>query len=179
MMRCSLFVSLLLSSGASKIHDFVQQDRVEELKTAPEQDLNEIGPGGQSPLMLAVLSGKEEAVRVLLDRGADTSIAEKDGYTPCHGAGFQGRAHIMKMLLDHGLPCTTDRHKDGYTPLHRACWGGEPRHTETVRTLLRAGAPPDQAGDDGRSPLAMTQNYNTKKLLKHRLQKRAEVKDEM
>ena len=30
-----------------------------------------------------------QAVKVLLGKGADTSIGEKDGYTPMHGAGFQ------------------------------------------------------------------------------------------
>jgi ankyrin repeat protein len=44
--------------------------------------LNIIGPGGQTPLMNAVLSGKVKAVTVLLEAGADTSIPEQDGYTP-------------------------------------------------------------------------------------------------
>ena len=35
--------------------------------------------------------------------GADTTVPEKDGYTPMHGAGFQGRAEIAKILLDHGV----------------------------------------------------------------------------
>lgn len=105
--------------------------------------------------------------------GADTSIGEKDGYTPCHGAGFQGRADIMKILLDAGLDCVNDRHQDGYTALHRACWGRERRHTETVRTLLKAGAPPDQEGSDGRTPLIMTENRATEKLLEARLKKLA------
>ena len=41
--------------------------------------------------------------------------------------------------------------------------------------LLKAGAPPDQEAD-GRTPIAMTQNPNTKKLLKFRLEK--QLKDE-
>ena len=48
--------------------------------------------------MNAVLSGKLRAVKVLLSKGADTSIGEKDGYTPMHGAGFQvtpGRRHQL------------------------------------------------------------------------------------
>ena len=62
--------------------------------------------------------------------GADSSIPEKDGYTPMHGAGFQGRAEIAKILIDHGLD-KSDRHGDGYTPMLRACWGKEARHTQT------------------------------------------------
>lgn len=52
-------------------------------------DINTRGPGDQTPLMAAVLSGKAEVVRALLLSGADTTLPEKDGYTPMHGAGFQ------------------------------------------------------------------------------------------
>merc|ERR1712172_431715 len=46
---------------------------------------------GQTPVMMAVLMGKEEVVKLLLKEPAvDASIPEKDGYTPFHGAGFQG-----------------------------------------------------------------------------------------
>ena len=54
------------------------------------QDINQRGPGGQTPLMNAVLSGQTEVVKALLELGADHKIPEKDGYTPMHGAGFQG-----------------------------------------------------------------------------------------
>ena len=40
--------------------------------------------------MNAVLSGQTEVVKALLELGADHKIPEKDGYTPMHGAGFQG-----------------------------------------------------------------------------------------
>merc|ERR1719408_1120528 len=36
---------------------------------------------GQTPLMAAALSGQAEAVEVLLQKGADVSVGEKDGYT--------------------------------------------------------------------------------------------------
>jgi ankyrin repeat protein len=36
-------------------------------------------------LYCAVLSGKLNAVRLLLDAGADVTIGEENGYTPMHG----------------------------------------------------------------------------------------------
>ena len=72
------------------VHDAVQDGDLEGVERAIAADssaLNIIGPGGQSPLMHAVLGGKTEIVKFLLEKGADTSIAEKDGYTPMHGAG--------------------------------------------------------------------------------------------
>ena len=55
--------------------------------------------------------GREQAVSHLLDLGADTTIGEQDGYTPMHGAGFQGRAEVdnlvpsllLSWVLSHAL----------------------------------------------------------------------------
>jgi hypothetical protein len=97
----------------------------------------------------------------------------------CVDEGFEPGSRRRR----HGRHAT-DRHKDGYTPLHRACWGRAEGHTETVRVLLKAGAPADQMSDKGELPVDLTPNANTKKLIKHRLQKTAKVqismdKDEM
>merc|ERR1711957_607581 len=108
----------------------------------------------------------------LLKHGADASIGEKDGYTPYHGAGFQGRAAVAKHLLEHGLD-PSDRHKDGNTPLHRACWGREPRHTEMVKFLIKkAKVDPEEKSDAGKTCLDMTSNDATRKFIKHRIDKK-------
>ena len=100
--------------------------------------------GQQTPLMSAVLQGRTAVVEALLAAGADFTIPEKDGYTPMHGAGFQGRDDIVPLLAARGVPVSDVHHTDGYTPLQRACWGSEPRHTATVRALLRHGASPEE-----------------------------------
>ena len=74
-----------------------------------------------------------------------------------HGAGFQGRGEVAKLLIVHGLD-PSDVHSDGYTPLHRSCWGGEQRHTEMARVLLEAGVPHDQKATDGKKPIEMVRN---------------------
>lgn len=53
--------------------------------------------------MMATLQGKIGFVRASLEAGCDTTIGEMDGYTPVHGAGFQGRPEIMQLLIDHGM----------------------------------------------------------------------------
>ena len=128
-----LFASYISSGIGSAIHAAVDADDATAVNTAIQggADLNEIGPGGQTPLMHAVLQGQLKAVKALLAAGADTTIGEKDGYTPMHGAGFQGRDRIAKRLIKAGLD-PSDMHADGYTPLHRACWGREKRHTDMV-----------------------------------------------
>lgn len=102
-------------------------------------------PGSlQTPLMAAILRGQTEMVAYLLARTdvVDVSIPEKDGYTPAHGAAFQGRPEIMSLLIGRGINVKDDFHADGHAPLHRACWGTEARHAETVRVLR------DEAGVD-------------------------------
>lgn len=116
-------------------------------------------PNGQSALMQAVLEGKETAVETLLAMGADTTIGEKNGYTPMHGAGYQGRGPIARILAAHGVPID-DKHEDGFTPVERACWGNEKRHAKTVGILLQLGAVLD---DPAR---CNTKNDFTKKVVK-------------
>ena len=74
-------------------------------------DINKQGDGGQTPLMAAVLGGATKSVAALLKHNPDTTIGEKDGYTAFHGAGFQGRADIVPLLVAHGLD-PLDRHDD-------------------------------------------------------------------
>ena len=86
-----------------------------------------------------------------------------------HGAGFQGRAEIAKILIEHGLD-PLDAHKDGFTPIHRAAWGKEERHTETIRVLMDVGKVPHdyKAPGTGQTALEMTKNPSSIALLEER-----------
>lgn len=135
-------VLLLAVAAAGDIFSAVQMDSAELLQEALDEDpseLNRRGPGGQTPLMNAVLSGKSHAVAFLLQAGADPTIPEKDGYTPPHGAGFQGRAEIARLLHAHGINIDV-AHSDGNRPIQRACWGNDKRHADTVKTFVELGA---------------------------------------
>ena len=54
------------------------------------------------PLAWAVMIGNDEAVQLLLDRGADPNAAMPDGNTPLHTAAFTGRANLAKLLVAKG-----------------------------------------------------------------------------
>lgn len=123
--------SFALTSADDAIFDGVKNDDGAAIQTAVENDpsaLESIGQGGQTPLIHAVLTGKLNAVKTLLDIGADTLATERDGYNVLHAAGFQGRAEILQVLLQHFadqkksggavLDPSTDKHKDGFYPLH-------------------------------------------------------------
>ena len=110
--------------------------------------------------MAGVLQGKYESVKKLLEMGADVTIGEKDGYTPMHGAAFQGRDKIAQLLIDHGID-PNSVHTDGFAPIHRACWGSKMSHTETVRVFLQAGVPLDFKSRDGKTPKELTRSVLT------------------
>ncbi len=86
-------------------------------------------------------------VQFFLENGADVTIGERDGYTPMHGAGFQGRKDIAELLFKYGVGLR-DKHKDGYEPAIRSCWGPTERHTETLEWFLDNGVPVDDIFDD-------------------------------
>ena len=173
-LRCVLFLFTLfyIHSGVCQkvdIFEAVRKNSERDIRDAIDAgaDINAIGPGGQTPLMNAILTGKQWAVHELLRLGASVTIGEKDGYTPMHGAGFQGRWDIIPALVANGLD-PSDQHRDGFMPIHRACWGGEQRHTNTVRELLDIGVPYDQAAKNGQTPLDAAKrsgNTSTIKLL--------------
>jgi hypothetical protein len=62
-----------------------------------------------------------------------------------------------------------------FTPLHRACWGGEERHTRTVRVLLDAGVLLTEPSADGAENILNTQNRGTRALLRERQDTNAEL----
>ena len=111
-----------------------------------------LSPAKQTPLMHASLTGAPEAAAALLELGADPSLGEKDGYTPLHGAAFQGRAAVARVLLaDSRVP--NARHADGNWPIPRACWGREARHADTVRAFLENGGGLELRNGEGHTPL--------------------------
>jgi len=153
------------------IFEGVAKDDMIAIKSVVESDLSmleAVGPGGQTPLLNAVLTGKLNAVKTLLNLGANTAATEKDGYNVLHATGFQGRSEILEVLLKHFasqkeagsfvLDPVTDKHRDGFYPIHRACWGNEERHTETVKVFLKNGVSSALSADNGMACLDMTKN---------------------
>jgi hypothetical protein len=54
---------------------------------------------GCTPLIFACHSGNLEAVKLLVDAGADRNLASLDGYTPLHVASKHGNVEIMRLLM--------------------------------------------------------------------------------
>jgi ankyrin repeat protein len=108
--------------------------------------VDQIDQQGIWPLFLAAQNGHAEAVRALLDGGADANKATADnGWTPLIWAAENGHAAVVRMLLDGGADANKARTDAGWTPLLMAAQTG---HAEVVRMLLDGGADANKASTD-------------------------------
>lgn len=91
-------------------------------------------------LIRAAEEGNVEAIRTLLDSGADPNDARGDGLTPLHLASLNGHTEAARILLAAGADVGPESRIGAYTPLHLAARGG---HPDVVELLLASGADPD------------------------------------
>jgi ankyrin repeat protein len=128
--------------------------RVRELGARDPASVNAFGDDGFHPLGLAAFFKRPEAVRALLDLGADPHLATRPaGFSPLHSAVAddtgQAPKEIVRMLLDAGADPNA-RSATGGTPLHTAAFTGD---VLMVRLLLLAGASSVVEDERGRTPL--------------------------
>src|SRR4051812_8232322 len=77
-----------------------------------------------SPVADAAMRGDRQAVRALLQQGADVNAAQGDGMTALHHAAERGDAELTAMLLYAGANVSATTRIGQYTPLHVASEGG-------------------------------------------------------
>ena len=103
-------------------------------------DPNAFAPDGVTPLTLASFFKRSDAVRLLLDRGADVHLRarhEEFQVLPIHSAAADGGSpEIVGMLLDAGADPNAEQ-PGGFTALGAARQEG---NDELERLLLERGA---------------------------------------
>ena len=102
--------------------------------------IDERSADGFTALHLAAFFGRPDAVRLLLDRGADPNLWATGGLRvqPLHSAVAGGHEEVARMLVEAGAAIDTAQ-RDGYTPLMGAAQNGL---AGTVDLLLARGADP-------------------------------------
>jgi ankyrin repeat protein len=109
-------------------------------------------PPGKTPVADATMRGDREAVRALLQQGADVNAAQGDGMTALHWAALEGDLETAKMLLYAGANVKSSTRLGAFTPLLLASKNG---HAALVGALLEAGADPNEATTNGTTALML------------------------
>jgi len=79
--------------------------------------INEQDSFGATPLLIAVVAGREDMVDYLLEHSADPTIEAKDGYSLLHGAAFSGKKSLVRKILSYGLDINQRYGVDKITPV--------------------------------------------------------------
>uniref|UniRef100_A0A3Q1BF58 BRCT domain-containing protein n=1 Tax=Amphiprion ocellaris TaxID=80972 RepID=A0A3Q1BF58_AMPOC len=91
---------------------------------------------GETPLHLAAIKGDVEAVKELLDQGADPNLKDNAGWTPLHEACNLGHLAVVEVLISRGALLNTPGYEND-SPLHDAVRNG---HPAIVKLLVQFGA---------------------------------------
>ncbi|CAB0032100.1 unnamed protein product [Trichogramma brassicae] len=157
------------ADGSTPLHVICQrdfrdsQDLVKFFVETSEDELNrEVqidarDKSGKTPLHLALERDLQAVAESLLRNGASPNVANAEGMTPLHiiCASSVDKFYFMeKFFAINDKMCqeveVNARNNRGYTPLLLAF---ERRHYKAVEVLLRRGADPNLANDDGMTPL--------------------------
>uniref|UniRef100_A0A8V1A9M9 Ankyrin repeat and LEM domain containing 1 n=1 Tax=Gallus gallus TaxID=9031 RepID=A0A8V1A9M9_CHICK len=105
--------------------------------------------GAAGRLCAALRGGREEAVEVLLQRGADPNLLLPGGFAPVHlsaAGGAERGVRCLRLLLRYGGDPNA-RAAEGLTPLHvAASWGS----CGCLELLLQNGGDPELRDQDGK-----------------------------
>jgi ankyrin repeat protein len=64
-----------------------------------------------TPLFSASSIGHVEVVKLLLEKGADMTAADNEGWTPLNSASLDGHIEVVKLLLEKGADVTVASNK--------------------------------------------------------------------
>ena len=112
---------------------------------------------GDTALMMASLKGHLAIAKLLVAHGAEVN---HPGWTPLHYAAFEGRAEVIKFLLEKGA----DKNAlapNGYSALMLAARGG---YVEASRAILYADPDIMIKGPKGETALALAKAGNFQEL---------------
>ncbi|KAG5567484.1 hypothetical protein RHGRI_002885 [Rhododendron griersonianum] len=101
-----------------------------------------------TPLQCAAAHGRNEAVKMLLDRKANPNTVCHRIFTPLVNSILAGSLECACLLLKAGADPNLD--SNGLNPLHYAAAEGE---SEIIKCMLKAGANPNVTETDGLTPL--------------------------
>ncbi|XP_077404838.1 histone-lysine N-methyltransferase EHMT2 [Vanacampus margaritifer] len=140
--------------GYTGLHHAAKQGNLETVNILLETgqvDVNSQDNGGWTPIIWAAEHKHVDVIKVLLNRGADVTINDKELNVCLHWAAYAGNLDIAEMVLNAGCSlASVNVHGD--TPLHIAAREG---YLDCVTLFLSRGADIDTINREGDTPLTL------------------------
>lgn len=140
------------------LNDSIASERTISLAKNSGISINETDVYGNTPLHYAILTGKWNYARTLIQYGADLNLKNKLEFTPMHLAVLLNNKELVKDLLNKDADVNI-KGKSGYTPLHLA---SELDYADLASILLKNGAEKSIKTEQGLSAksIARIQDYH-------------------
>ena len=143
---------------------FGRAERLRQILGEDPSQANAYSDDGFTALHLAIFGGQEEAVRILIEHGADADALATSSIArvrPLGTAAFVRSVPLARLLLEAGAD-VNGVGEGGFTALHSAAQNGD---EELVRLLLERGADPELASDQGKRPSDFAEDDSVRNLL--------------
>ena len=134
----------------------IRPGNIQEEVQRSTANLDTVDSTGRSPLSWAAQRGEIEAVRVLLEYGADPNNSDNTGATPLHYAAQAKTPECLLMLIEYRARITQQRR--GWTALHYACAFHD--DLSFVKPLLNCGADVNKRTYVRKTALSLAIVYN-------------------
>jgi ankyrin repeat protein len=150
-MAPSFAVESVFSGVLADLAHAVEADDPARVAAAATPDVvNAAARGGATAVQLAVRRGRLDALRALLDSGADPALADENGYTALHYAAAADGPAALDLLLKRGGDPDQSNPQTGERLLEVALITNR---REQFRMLLRVGADPNATDGTGGTAL--------------------------
>ncbi len=157
--------ALATAKGNSPIHSAIHNGDIGQLRNLISEGnipLDALDSRGETPLSIAIANlgtatpneklKCREAVKLLLQAGADPNIITRQGVAPLHTASMTGSLGLAKVLLNARADPNLEDNA-GMRPIHHA-YGG---NIHIIELLLQAGADPNIPDPSGSTILSIAQ----------------------
>jgi ankyrin repeat protein len=149
----ALMILVFIPLAAEDIFEPIKKGDLKTIKALLESDpnlLNAPDKNDRTPLLQAIFSRQVPVLKLLLEKGADYTKANKEGFTALHFAVFTSSTEMVELLVAKNAPLNGNANVIGATPLELAVSGG---HKEIVEILIAKGAAIDLKDGKGYTPL--------------------------
>ena len=116
--------------------------------------------------------GDIEAIKVLLENGANVNVRDQNLQTPLFYAARYGKAEIAELLIQNGADVHVKNLYHNQTPLYDASATG---YLNVLQVLIHNGANIDAVDRDGDTPLHIAARMGRSKIIKELLQNGANI----